>query len=216
MRNPTSHTILWLAAACLIAYIPASAATILAAHWDGPANDSGGYLANLGIDIGQTFTVENAGTLASVTFSAVRTADFAGPLVMDIRPVTGGFPDALVSSALFSTTLAASQITIGALVNVTVDVSSTGIAVTPGEMLAITLSSNAATGGARWGMTDGDPYAGGASYYRGHGDGIPYILGGADMLFDTVVQTAPEPSSYLLGASGLLLAAGIGRRKRSN
>ena len=215
MRAPKLRTILWLAAACLSTRVPAGAATILDAHWDGPANDSGGYLAHLGIDIGQTFTVENAGTLASVTFSAVRTSDFAGPLVMDIRPVTGGFPDAFASTALFSTTLAASQITAGALGNVTVDVSSAGIAVTPGELLAITLSSNATIGGARWGMTDGDPYAGGASYYRGHGDGIPYILGGADMLFDTFVQTAPEPSSSLLGASGLLLAGAIGRRKRS-
>lgn len=149
-----------------------------------------------------------------MTFSAVRTSDFAGPLVMDIRPLTGGFPDALASTALFSTTLPAGDITVGALGNVTVDVSSAGIAVVPGELLAITLSSSAAVGGARWGMTDGDPYAGGASYYRGHGDGIPYILGGADMLFDTVVQIAPEPSSYLLGASGLVLAAAIGRRRR--
>jgi hypothetical protein len=214
MMNSKFHTIGWLALACLFAAgRPATAATILDAHWDGPADDSGGYLAHLGIDIGQTFTVENAGTLSSVSFVAGATADFAGPLVMDIRPVTGGFPTALASTALFSTTLTAGQIPSGVFGNVTVDVSSAGIGVTPGEMLAITLSSNAATGGARWAFTTGDPYAGGASYFRGHGDGIPFLLGGADQLFDTVVQTAPEPASYLFAASGLLLAAAVGRRK---
>lgn len=215
MMNSKFHITVWLVLACLFAAgMPATAATILDAHWDGPANDSGGYLAHLGIDIGETFTVENAGTLQSVSFVAGATTDFAGPLVMDIRPVSGGFPDALASTALFSITLPAAQIPSGVFGTVTVDVSSAGIGVTPGEMLAITLSSNAAVGGARWAMTDGDPYAGGASYFRGHGDGIPFLLGGADQLFDTVVQTAPEPASYLLGASGLLLAAAAGRRRR--
>jgi hypothetical protein len=216
MHTFTLRTARWLGIACLSALIPAAqAGVVLDAHFDGPGDNSGGYITNLGIDISQTFTVLNQGTLSSISFTIVRTVDFSGPLTVDIRPLAGGFPNAFAASALFSTTLSPAQIGFPGIFNVAVDVSPGNISVTPGEMLAITLSSDASVGGARWAFTTGNPYAGGHGYFRGDGDGVAFITGGGDQLFDTFVNTAPEPGSLLLGASGLLLTGiGAGRKRR--
>jgi hypothetical protein len=212
MNTSTFHTTRWLAVAWLLALIPAAPAALLDAHWDGPGDGSGGPLGNLGIDISQTFTIEHAGTLSAVQFQVFRSADFTGVLNVDIRPVVAGVPNAFAASALFSTTVAASQIGINTLTNVTVDVSPGNIGVLPGDMLALTLSSDAPVGGVRWVYTTVDPYAGGHGYFRGNTDGVAFMLGGADQVFETFVETAPEPGSLVLGGSGLLLAA-IARRK---
>ena len=188
-----------------------------------PLNGAGVFLATLGIDIAQTFTVGIAGTLSQVAVNIARTGDTTAPLFVEIRSTVGGIPNAVDGQVLLSTPLSAAAVPIAgpttagpfssapfAFVNV--DLSAFGLAVTPGEVLALSLTSDAVRGGYLWGLNAPGTYAGGHGYYRGNSLDAAWILGGADQNFRTFVSV-PEPASLALVA--IALAGLVTMRRRA-
>lgn len=188
----------------------------------GPFNAAAGFLATLGIDVAQTFTVGLAGTLSLVSVNIARTADTTAPLFVEIRTTVGGIPNAVDGQVLLSTPLSAAQVPIAspttagplngpAFAFINVDLSAFGLAVTPGEVLALSMTSDASPGGYLWGLNVPGTYAGGNSYYRGNSLDAAWILGGADQNFRTFVSV-PEPASMALIA--IAFAALVTSRRR--
>lgn len=187
-----------------------------------PAFAFGGFIADFGIDIAQTFTVGVGGLLASVDVAIARTSsDPVQPLTVEIRSTTAGAPNASSGSVLASVSIAASAVpdfggttTMGPydlsqFAFLSVDLGSAGLLVSPGDVLALTFRSEALPGGYGWAFSGPNPYAGGHGYFRANNPGMdPFVIGGADQFFRTYVDNAvPEPALLLLmgmGALGLL------------
>jgi hypothetical protein len=200
----------------------AHSAPILDQSDGAPFNAAAGFLAASGIDIAQTFTVGLAGTLSLVSVNIARTADTTAPLFVEIRTTVGGIPNAMDGQVLLSTPLSAALVPIAAPTTagplssaafafINVDLSAFGLAVTPGEILALSMTSDAVPGGYLWGLNVPGTYAGGSSYFRGNGPDVAWMLGGADQNFRTFVSL-PEPASLALVAIALASLMAIRRR----
>jgi len=158
---------------------------------------------------GQTFTVGLAGVLSEVDLEIYKSTNTVVDPTFEIVGTTGGVPDD--TKLLYQTTIPLSSIPTfdtpptGAFTLTPVDVSSADIVVTPGEVLAVTLSRNA-PGNPPWllwrqgigGYTRGDSY-------DSIPPGAPWTIdspyeGG----FQTFVSSAvPEPSAVVLVLIGL-------------
>lgn len=161
-----------------------------------------------GVDWSQTFTVGITGTLTRVDVRMFKASgDVTDPLLFDIRTTVAGVPTETDAGAniLASVSIAAGDVsTTESLFNV--DLSSFSLGVTTGDVLAIVLRSDDATGGAyQWRGTDPDVYSGGTAYFRTGGTwGEEEQI--EDLNFRTYVESGaaaiPEPSTWLLMALG--------------
>jgi hypothetical protein len=192
-----------------------------------PPSVAGGFITQNGIDIGQTFTVGLSGELTGVEVAVARSANTTQPLDVEVRSTIGGTPDASDASILASALVEPSSIDTSAptlsdffdfnsLNFVFVDLSSSRLQITPGETLAIVLESNDPVGGYAWafGVGDPGPYLGGQGYFRSSTGQDPFMRGGGDQYFETIVSTVPEPSTFLLLFSAIPGIAVVIRRKK--
>jgi len=136
-------------------------------------------------------------------------------LLFDVRATTGG--DAPIESD--ATTLASLTVPAATVPTTfeffSVDVSGFGIAVTPGEILAIVLRGTQADTDYGWAGFVLNPYPAGAAYFRNASAGFPtWTLEGVDDLgFKTFVAAAPEPSTVVLLGAGLGTLVGVTWRR---
>ncbi|HTY18675.1 MAG TPA: hypothetical protein VMH82_13185 [Myxococcota bacterium] len=176
-----------------------------------------------GLDGAQTFTVGATGYLVRIDVPLWLSGVFGGTpgarLDFDLRPVTSDAPVdddglALATGSIDVEPLSTSPPTgTGEWTSLRF---SPGLAVTPGEQLALALIANAGTRSTvdlvwDYSATD-DPYAGGSLFVRGsNASNVPVILSWSpaesnplrDHGFITYVDPAPEPG----GATGELAAA---------
>jgi hypothetical protein len=177
----------------------------------------------------QTFTVGITGILSQVDVLVEQNGPFP-ELRLDVRPTVQGLPMEDDNAALASVTVPLAAIPFPRAF-LSFDVSSFGIHVSEGELLAIVL-----TGNARWyGVAPGigtpivvealapladDPYPRGAAYFRGPPGAPTFGLPGggslvADLGFRTFVDVVPEPTTLMLfgiGVLGLMLGRVVRQR----
>jgi hypothetical protein len=167
--------------------------------------------------VAQTFTVGVAGELAQVDLQIYKNTGTIGDLVFSIRTTIGGVPNPDDSQSLFQTIIPLSAIpTIDnpflPVPLTSIDVSSAGIAVTPGDVLALSLS-RMGVGSPPWVLwrqsLDGT-YPGGSTFTRASplAPWTPAFGGNADGGFQTFVSVGgvvPEPSSLILCLLGGIL-----------
>ncbi|MEM9420690.1 MAG: PEP-CTERM sorting domain-containing protein [Planctomycetota bacterium] len=214
----------------LAAWMPmASAAPLLDQEFDAfAAGSSGGATLIPRQILYQTFTVGLGGTLASVELQAQQ--DFDTPtddLVVSILATSGGTPDP--ATVLGSVSVPPGAVPPADFSNVpffSVDLSGLGIAVTPGEQLAIRLSQASADSRYFWYEAEdfveeeeGTPppsgfYAGGASFVGSDLASIPFVNTRVDVGFRTFVEPVviPEPTSA--GLLSMLFLGAYARRRR--
>jgi uncharacterized membrane protein len=189
----------------------------------------------------QTFTVGVSGTLESVDI-LINQFGTPGDLLFDIRDTTGGVPLENDGTTLAAVAVPPSDVpTTQAWVSV--DVSSFNVLVQVGDVLAIVLRTSGA-GGYQWGAEQGNPYSGGAPYFRNPGPSWTlqtedsgfrtYVSQEATHLFvavpdnrfldnsdpdgDFALLIVPEPSWNVLilsGVLGLLVVFRVSKRRRS-
>jgi hypothetical protein len=159
---------------------------------------------------GQTFTVGMPGTLAEVDVYIARENQAASPLMFGLLGTTGGVPDD-GQQTLSLTPIPAASIS-ESLGWLSIDISSYGVTVAKGEVLAIELVGTTANNDYQWYGDWQATYSGGNAYDKypvWASLGSDYQLG-----FRTYVEPVPEPSSTLFLAAGLGgLAVFKGRRK---
>ena len=183
------------------------------------------------LDIAQTFTVGQDGTLAEVevfqVFQNSNTDLNGNPLLFDIRPTTiAGLPVADDSLALATVSMPANMVPAGAFSGSMVfDVSSFDLTVNAGDVLAFVLRRNGNT--FSFATSDaGDVYAGGLYTQRFFpGDDFPDFTApsfpdGTDMSFRTSLSVGIEvtidikpgsfPNSINLGSGGVTPVAILG------
>jgi hypothetical protein len=157
---------------------------------------------------GQTFTVGLAGLLSQVNLEIYQSPNTIGSPTFEILGTTGGVPDN--TKVLYTTTIPLSDIPIfanpppGAFPLTSVDVSSAGIMVTPGEVLALTLSRDVVgvPPWLLWRQGIGG-YTGGNSY-DSIPPGSPWTIDGSyEGGFQTFVSAVPEPSAIVLALIGV-------------
>jgi hypothetical protein len=157
---------------------------------------------------GQTFTVGLAGSLTRIDLQLGRDASANQPLQFELRTTSGGLPNLTPQALLFSTSINPSAVpvlTTTTPYTLSVDLSSAPPEVTPGEQLAILLTS----GTDYWylwttGYWPSDFYTAGSAVKRPYGAADWQLIDGWDSGFRTWV-TVPEPVSLL--PIGLLLLA---------
>jgi hypothetical protein len=156
----------------------------------------------------QTFTVGIAGLLSQVNLEIYQSTGTTVDPTFEILGTTGGVPDS--TKPLFTTTIPLSIVPIfdtpptGTVPMTSIDVSSAGILVTPGEVLSLALS-RAAFGSPPWllwryGIGG---YAGGDAYFSAP-PGSPWMVQNPyEAGFQTYVSAVPEPSTAVLALIGL-------------
>jgi hypothetical protein len=182
-------------------------------------------------DKAQTFTVGISGFLSEVDILVNRKRiDADGNLLFDIRPTVDGTPvndDAMILGSL---NIPKEDVMFGTASFATsnfqwlnLDVSSFGIEVVVGEVLAIALKSDGTDelGDYRWGSYNYDPYSAGVHFIRGYEVGITSWIPGRkdhfgethyDSCFRTYVDPIPEPATIFLLGSGLAGLLGLRRK----
>ena len=146
------------------------------------AGDNGGFL----IETAMTFTVGRAGQLTRFDLFLARYDLTTDDLHIDLRPVVGGTV-ADDSAALVTFTVHAAQVTTSDQI-FTFDLSSAGVFVEPGEMLAVVLETPNRF--YYWGANANNPYAGGGRHMRVNGGS----WSGPDSL-DCYVKTFVDPDA---------------------
>ncbi len=177
------------------------AAPILDQVYDPSPPSLGSILTVDKLDAVQTFTVGVGGTLTNVEFLVSRNAGTVSDLLFDVRATTaGGAPIEDDLTTLASVTIPGASISTSLPAGfINVDISSFGVIVSPGDVLAFALRPTAGEG-FNWGKGGGNPYPGGASYWRFASAGITTWTFdvSADMGFKTYVDPVPEPASLAL------------------
>lgn len=179
------------------------------------AGSSGGLNIEATQEVAQTFTVGIGGELVGVALQ-ISKYNFNLPtqdLLFEILPTIGGIPVEDNSLALANFTIPLANIPLFSPItdNFTfVDLSAFSITVTPGEVLAIALST-LGTGQYAWlsqNTFEGPTYSGGAEYSRRFTPSWGEVMPSQDAGFITYV---PEPAILTLMSIGLV---GIGFVKR--
>lgn len=154
----------------------------------------------------QSFTSSLAGRLVQVDLQVATTAPFPTTgIVLDIRPTVN---DAPTSSSLGSFAIPLQDIPprfplVGGQGQfVSVDVSSAGIVVNPGDVLALEVTLPTNTGALTWFTGGVTGYPGGRGFFRNPPSTEYGPVNGGEFGFRTFVLTVPEPAS-----AGLLLVA---------
>jgi len=203
--------------------------TILALTWSiessaapvlDQSSESGVALGTLGNpDNAQTFTVGLQGRLSEIQVQVQLNSPPLNDLVLDVRGTSAGAPLEDDVNVLALTTLSAGDFSYGVPTWASFDVSSYGIDVGVGDILAIVLRSPTATANANWfwiGSDGGNPYSSGQRWIREAGeiwDGTSFAYATSDMNFRSFVEPVPIPSALWLFGSGLLGLIGLARRK---
>jgi hypothetical protein len=175
--------------------------------------------------ISQTFTVGLAGLLSQVDLQIYKNTGATGDLTFEILATSGGVPVPDSTPPLFQTVIPLSSLpTIddpNLNVHLTsVEVSSAGIIVTPGEVLGLALRSPHSSGSPPWTAwrSGPDQYPRGAEYIEQNNatSWSPLLFAGQgqDGGFQTWVASVPEPSSIVLLLPGLLGVATCLFRRR--
>jgi hypothetical protein len=160
---------------------------------------------------GQTFTVGLPGLLTRIDLQLGRNADTSLPLQVEICRTSGGLPDMSPQALLYSTSIAASAVPVQTWsdsFSVSVDLSSALIQVTPGDQLAVLLT----TADGNWynwttHYWPDDIYPAGTAVKLAYPSAPNWIqVTGYDSGFQTWVTAVPE-SSTLLPLAFLILAA---------
>lgn len=190
---------------------PASAALVLDQSADAfAAGSDGGLNVHNFQSASQTFTVGIAGLLAQVDLQVQKAfSDPSDDLILSILGTTSGVPD--LNQTLGSVAIAPGDVPPGDFNNVSfisVDVSSLGIFVSVGDLLALELTYPMGTGDYFW-YEQNDFYAGGESFVRSPPE-TQFRFQGQDYGFRTWVETSmnvvPEPSALAIwGLMGLTL-----------
>ncbi|WP_428305585.1 hypothetical protein [Lacipirellula sp.] len=213
----------------------AAAATIVdQSHW--PEIDRFSVAtANVGasnaIDWAQTFTVGQSGHLVGVDVLVARNRSVTLPLLFDIRTLDGALPSSadagpnvIISGAISASVVPILTDAINPDVNDfgSVHLSFDGVAVFPGQQLALALrSDNEGEPYAFtyvWGLSETPLYAGGGHYARWESDAWSERLlsaTGYDMAFKTYIRTIPEPSSVGACLLGFAIIATCRRLRMS-
>jgi hypothetical protein len=167
-------------------------------------------------DCAQTFTVGTGGLLDRIGLQVVREdASTNADLLFDIRETAAGVPIESDATTLASLTIPAASVplTLGKGEFFSVDVLSSAIEVTPGEVLAVVLRApDATTALNRYQWSNGpnaDDYSDGDPYTRTTGNWTP---ASSDAGFQTLV-VLPEPSTALSLLAGVGLLAALARRR---
>ena len=179
----------------------------------------------------QTFTVGITGILSRVDVLVEKNGPFP-ELRLDVRPTVDGLPIEDDNAALAAVTIPLASIP-SPHAFLRFDVSSFGIRVSQGELLAIVLTGNARWYGVAPGFgtpnlgdvrpqLDDDPYPRGGAYFRRSPDIPTFSLPGgrliADVGFRTFVDVVPEPPAFLLFGIGVfgLAFARVARHRLRN
>lgn len=214
------------------------AATILDQHFE--YDDCAAYPVCGGsvgrADNAQTFTAGLAGLITRIDVLVQRLNINSGNLLFDLLPTVGSVPVENLDRSFASIVRPALGIAMEPQW-ISFDLTSFGVSIHPGDMLAIVLRDTTATCCATYlwrGSFDGSIYAGGQRYLRGDDISGPVWNGGTlgtppsnqaniDLDFRVFVDTeparAPEPGTWaltILGMSALALATGgpVGAKRR--
>lgn len=171
------------------------------------AKDFGG--ANI-TGVAQTFTVGIEGILSRVDLLLLRYRSELEPVHIEIRRNLTDLTDAsLLARVSLDPTVVPPYPGGGWL---SIDFSPFGLQVTPGEQLALVIRYPIPTLYV-WGVTVGDIYAGGHSYFFMNDQ---WNLGGGDQHFRTYVTPVPEPGVLALLAVGGIGYLGVQRRRSAS
>ena len=196
------------------------------------ASESGIGLGTLGQpDNAQTFKIGLQGTLAEIQVQIQLNNLNAGDLVFDLRGTSAGVPLEDDTSVLAGTTISRTSLSFGVPTWVSFDLSSFGIDVEIGDILALVLREPTTTDPAHYfwlANVGGNPYADGQRWGRSETwsggvlgedwNGSHAAFATTDMNFRAFVDTAqpvPIPAAIYLFGSGLVGLIGISKRKKN-
>jgi hypothetical protein len=195
-------TIVAFAAVCLAAMGSVERASAVVIGVDQQYTATQNSLAiTAGNGIGQTFTVGVTGQLIGMDLELGRQAAVTQPLEVELRTMTGSLPDVSAQGLLYSTSVSASTVPVQdypTTFTLSLDLSSAALHVTPGEQLALLLTT---TDNAwyNWAADDSSthPYQGGGSLQLGYPFFTWVNVPGNENGFETLVAVVPEPSALL-------------------
>ena len=201
-------TLVDLGSAGMLTDASAETIEVLDQQLTGPVTGDYGFDGNR--SVAQTFTVGVAGTLSRIEIRAAEAGDTfnVGDLVLSVYDTASSVPanplaDVVIPESTFPG--------IGQFIWAAGDVSSSGIQVAPGDELAIVVTSSDSRHYG-WASTSNGP---GGALHQGSFSGNLWVPVNPEiaMLYRTFV-TVPEPSTFLLLATGALGLAAVGWRKR--
>jgi hypothetical protein len=186
----------------------AHAIPLLDAAFEGPFNASA---FNSALYRAQTFTVLSSGLFTR--FEVAMSGN--GTSLFEIWSTSGGVPQAIPGTALASGT-----VSFGAQDWSGVDISSFGLNVTAGDVLALVQIGGSSTGSGSWRGGTFNPYSGGAWFSTSTsapsgawGSAAFDIDTGFRTYVDSDASVVPEPTTLALFGLGLA-GAGIARRRK--